>query len=99
MLNGYIHQKDNAVKGAGQPGGHRTARRTPIWQESPEQREGCRIVRKAPSHPQRTPGRFYFTLWDPTGNLELSSSNSALCTNPLRYALDFHCSFRRQGIA
>ena len=61
----------NRQKGTGnsrQTGGHQRARKTPIWHES-EWWEGRLLVRNAPSHLQRPPGRFRFTLWEHTENL------------------------------
>ena len=51
------------------------------------------------SPPEAT--RFHFTLWKPTGNLELSAQNSVLCTNPCdadSYFLWFSSSEHRLGL-
>ena len=87
-MDAIARKAPSSQEGDRQSGGHRRAKRTPIWRENLESREGRRMVlRNAISHLQRPPGTFHFTLWGPTGNLELAAPNSILCTNPQRCVL------------
>ena len=92
-MDAIARRAPSCQEGARQSGGHQMARSTPICRDSLERGEGRRMARKATSRLQRPLGRFRFTLWEPTGYLELSAPNSILCTNPQRYALVFPVIF------
>ena len=96
-MHAIARRAPSSQEGARQSRGHQRARRTSIWWESLERQEGRWMVKKATSDLQRPPGRFRFTLWEPTGNLELSAPNSILCRNPQRYALIFPHWFSLSG--